>query len=118
MTPVTKAQWIEALRSDKYTQGQGNLIDCDNKMCCLGVLCDLSGITGVPGSGYDFFELIGPQYINSLPPWAVSKRIVSDLNLNNGLTADSNDSLKTILATLNDGGWSFDDIADYLESLP
>lgn len=33
-------QWIEALRSGEYKQGQGTLY-CHNRFCCLGVLCNL-----------------------------------------------------------------------------
>lgn len=44
MKPEVKAQWIEALRSGKYEQGIGRLKDYDGKYCCLGVLCDLSGL--------------------------------------------------------------------------
>lgn len=38
-------QWIKALRSGKYKQGEGTLKQYDSKgqaqHCCLGVLCDL-----------------------------------------------------------------------------
>jgi len=35
-------QWVEALRSGKYTQGRKALRNIDNTYCCLGVLCDIS----------------------------------------------------------------------------
>jgi len=35
-------EWIEALRSGKYTQGQGCLRSIDDRFCCLGVLCDIT----------------------------------------------------------------------------
>lgn len=38
-----KKQWIEALRSGKYTQGQEYLFR-DGKHCCLGVLGEVCGI--------------------------------------------------------------------------
>lgn len=34
-------QWVEALYSEDYTQGQYALRRRDNTFCCLGVLCDL-----------------------------------------------------------------------------
>jgi hypothetical protein len=37
-------QWCEALRSGKYKQGKGAL-KRDGSFCCLGVLCDISGIS-------------------------------------------------------------------------
>lgn len=42
---AVKAQWLEALRSGNYKQGQGalrrELPDGNKEYCCLGVLCDL-----------------------------------------------------------------------------
>jgi len=35
-------EWIEALRSGKYTQGQSCLRSRGDKFCCLGVLCDIT----------------------------------------------------------------------------
>ena len=35
-------EWVKALRSGKYTQGQDCLRGKDDKFCCLGVLCDLT----------------------------------------------------------------------------
>lgn len=38
-----KAKWIDALRSGKYEQGRGALLN-DGKYCCLGVLCEVVGL--------------------------------------------------------------------------
>jgi hypothetical protein len=35
-----KEQWIEALRSGEYQQGQ-KFLHANDRYCCLGVLCDL-----------------------------------------------------------------------------
>lgn len=43
MTKELKQKWIDALRSEKYVQGQGCLRSVKNKYCCLGVLCDVFG---------------------------------------------------------------------------
>jgi hypothetical protein len=40
MNPEVKKKWLEALRSEEYTQGRGCLRRYDN-YCCLGVLCDV-----------------------------------------------------------------------------
>lgn len=40
MKRAIKKQWVEALRSGKYKQGEGALCQ-DAKFCCLGVLVDL-----------------------------------------------------------------------------
>lgn len=47
MDPNIKAQWVAALRSDEYTQGDGYLKTLDGNYCCLGVLCDLAVKQGV-----------------------------------------------------------------------
>lgn len=44
MKPEVKEAWIKALRSGKYKQGQRRLRTNDGKFCCLGVLCDISGL--------------------------------------------------------------------------
>jgi hypothetical protein len=36
-----KQQWLDALRSGDYKQGQGSLRPTPDTYCCLGVLCDL-----------------------------------------------------------------------------
>jgi len=44
MKKIVKQKWLEALRSGKYRQTNGNLCVEGNKRkkyCCLGVLCDL-----------------------------------------------------------------------------
>ena len=41
MNKELKAKWIEALRSNKYTQCQGRLRTKDNRFCALGVLADV-----------------------------------------------------------------------------
>ena len=40
MNARVKRKWIAALRSGKYEQGQGWLMNGE-KYCCLGVLCDV-----------------------------------------------------------------------------
>lgn len=36
--------WADALESGKYKQGRGQLRGNNDDYCCLGVLCDLSGL--------------------------------------------------------------------------
>lgn len=38
MNKEAKQLWIDALRSGKYKQGKGCLMDTNNAYCCLGVL--------------------------------------------------------------------------------
>lgn len=37
-------KWAEALESGKYKQGMYSLKTSSNYFCCLGVLCDISGL--------------------------------------------------------------------------
>lgn len=41
----TKRRWVSALRSGKYAQGDSELYNPgDKSFCCLGVLCNISGV--------------------------------------------------------------------------
>ena len=44
LNPEIKKKWLTALKSGNYKQGTGKLRRRDNSFCCLGVLCDISGI--------------------------------------------------------------------------
>jgi hypothetical protein len=44
INPEEKTLWIEALLSGKYEQGQFMLQTPDGKFCCLGVYCDLKEV--------------------------------------------------------------------------
>ena len=52
MNPEWKAKWLVALRSGKYKQGNGILLDDEGGYCCLGVL---QSIVGAPCKG-DFLD--------------------------------------------------------------
>lgn len=41
MNSEAKELWLEGLRSDRYKQGKGCLLDSEGKFCCLGVLTDV-----------------------------------------------------------------------------
>lgn len=43
MNPTMKMKWVEALRSGRYLQGTDHLRDAQDRYCCLGVYCDISG---------------------------------------------------------------------------
>lgn len=60
MDPELKARWVEALRSNTYEQGHGQLCHINSRddrrtYCCLGVLADVMGRlrTGSDG-GYGY----------------------------------------------------------------
>lgn len=115
LTTQQKARrmWVKALRSGKYTQGQGQLKTTD-EYCCLGVLCDLAVKHGIirsfnPGDpDLDHY----PEVMN----WVGLTGPMGDFTKRNGRTDD--------LASLNDGTLphtrktSFKKIADVIESEP
>lgn len=126
MNPDVKAKWIERLRSGLYPQTKGNLQDQDG-FCCLGVLCDLSGLG---------------QWTEPEPDFARKRHYVVPNDKNGDLLAskvlprpvkawagleDENPSVRCdypspgsrgwlgSLAILNDGGLTFAQIADVIE---
>lgn len=105
MNPSIKQIWLNALRSGKYEQGQGSLNE-DGKFCCLGVLTDLY----IRETNQEWEE----QYDNSfsfedsscfLPPSVQKWARLDDSPRVNGRS----------LAVLNDGGASFEELADLIE---
>lgn len=95
-------QWAEALRSGKYEQGQAQLRRADF-YCCLGVLCDISGIgEWNTADGYNIGE------------FGYSFNIPSEIRSWSGLS----DSGGMILAGINDNKrdrTKFPEIADYID---
>ena len=102
--------WVEALRSGKYAQGKDYLC-LDNRLCCLGVLCEVAKESGLPVTvfekdgerSYDQESLYLPD---SVQAWV-------------GLTSKQGliKSRPTVggLANANDSGWQFAEIADLIE---
>lgn len=99
-----KKQWIKALRSGEYKQGQHRLRSSKDEFCCLGVLCDI-------GLNTDWVETSGDN-----GNWGIRCRetfgIPSDLDLHAlGLPSQA----AWDLACLNDVGCPFSEIADWIE---
>jgi hypothetical protein len=121
MNPEIKAQWVAALRSGDYQQGDEYLRRGD-EFCCLGVLCDLAIKDGVPvslDSGKAYDETVYVMYedaVGELPDvvarWAgliePTGEAISDP------TVDDHGNPRRISA-LNDGGRTFPRIADLIE---
>lgn len=139
LKPEVKDLWITALRSGRYAQGRGKL-STPTGYCCLGLLCELAIEEGVDlkkevetVSYYDFtagrdVQDVVVQYdgsLNYLPVsvirWAFAatpedlhEAEVWGTNDNPKVKDPASDSRVT-LAELNDGGFTFDDIADLIE---
>lgn len=112
----TNAQkWVEALRSGEYTQTRGQLKDY-SRFCCLGVACDL--FMKETGRGYwngdIFYAEDGGEYEASLlmPP------IMHWLGLEDRSGGYVSNSAPRSLASQNDDGKSFSEIADIIEAEP
>lgn len=108
MDPHVKEVWLNALRSGEYTQIRGNLHNEGGGFCCLGVLCDLSLAatwTSNPDVVRIGLEPCASRYSDCicLPP-----RLVYEWA---GLDPDAAGAL----ANLNDNGWTFDHLADWIE---
>jgi hypothetical protein len=121
--------WVQALRSGKYSQVKARLHKPGEGFCCLGVLCELSGQG--KWSGPVVFD--ASQYVtqndrseqvlpNEVASWA-GVHDVTPFALIHGhpVTRDRQDSYgdhgpdAVHLASLNDQGYTFAQIADVIE---
>lgn len=121
MNPEVKAKWIEALRSGRYKQGK-NMLRSGDKLCCLGVLCEIAVQDGViaPPSLYDPTEgryAYGPYAATEALPESVWRWA----GLQEGVPSWPYDRHREDYGRVgmpsddNDNGMSFTDIADKIE---
>ena len=104
--------WVEALESEKFKQGVGQLRD-DDKYCCLGVACNVLKIKAVePDDGYNEYTYDGEE--DSLPEKAVSR--MGLLTVNGDIEVDELHDGHN-LANLNDGGATFKQIAKFIRDV-
>jgi hypothetical protein len=109
MNPQIKQKWVSALRSGEYQQTQRYLHKEDG-FCCLGVLCDLYikennvewELLDV-STHYEF-----QSYEKELPLSVIDWAGVEDAN-------PYIIGVGTSLASLNDTGSTFNEIADVIE---
>ena len=101
--------WIDALRSGDYEQTRNNLQD-ENGFCCLGVACLLAEKHAGIHLQRDEEGFIKGKTLKEQRP------VAGWLGLNGfiGGYADGNGWL----ASDNDGGMSFEELADIIESEP
>jgi len=108
-----KQRWIAALRSGDYAQGKGYLAT-GHKFCCLGVLCELA-VADVIINKYDDISNIrwyGNNYDEECTtlPAAVQRWA--------GLDSDDPyiETEENTLAAINDAGYTFEQIANLIDS--
>jgi hypothetical protein len=98
MKKVIRDKWVKALRSGKFKQGDGQLMQDhgpdDQRYCCLGVLCKITGNANNRDMCQGF-----PKDDGKTEDFC-------------GLTA----VLQSRLAEMNDEGKTFDEIANYIET--
>jgi len=92
---------ISALRSGKYQQTRGHLRDSKG-YCCLGVLCDISGIS--EWKELDTYEGDCKYLPRSVMEWSGMSSFWGSIPESDGL------------ANKNDKGESFNGIADIIET--
>ena len=114
-----KRRWVDALRSGEYAQGQERL-RVNDEFCCLGVLCDLAAKDGVVRVEDEIVD--GEE--RRIYYYGDGKELLSDLFLPAsvriwaGLDDDNPRVLSddaSSLASLNDSGYSFLDIAEIIQ---
>jgi len=115
MNQEVKKQWIAALRSGDYRQGQNALRGFDNTYCCLGVLCELAVQAKVigPGSPCRFDDCYAYDGSSTYLPDPVIEWAGLDTR-NPKVTIP--DSTSTTLAEANDTMRSFEQVADLIEA--
>lgn len=116
MTNEQKQEWIAALRSGGYEQTTECLKDSTG-YCCLGVLCDISGLGEWEGNLYIGADVDLPQSVQreyDLYPdgWHFPKTTVEKYT-SIDLGSEPRDGYS--LAALNDAGMTFGEIANMLE---
>lgn len=101
MKQELKQPWIDALRSGNYKQGKYCLVNNKNSTyCCLGVLCTLNNYKDLMAEDHELtFNFIDVM-------------ANSEFYDRTGLSCSSTSKL----ADMNDGGRSFNEIADYIEA--
>lgn len=105
-------KWVQALRSKLYEQGQGQLKDGDG-FCCLGVSCAL--YMKEKGGKWEIGKDGNYLFINEC--YVLPKDVRDWLSLKSDSGSYYIQEVKT-LTGLNDGGRTFDEIADIIESEP
>ncbi len=130
MRQEVKEKWLAALRSGNYTQAQGRLRVGDS-FCCLGVLCDLAIADGVAirwgeevAWGEGIVPIVPREYpegedllnLSVLPDIVIEWAGLPEYTGNPDLRYEYQDENRVALAVLNDNGFTFEQIADLIET--
>ena len=118
-------KWAEALRSGDYTQGKNYLkrtVEGKTSHCCLGVLCEIyyesNKEENIEESLMWIGELSDKDSIHTFDgsTGALSKKVRNWAGIGSDIGYVKSDLLsKAYLTEMNDGEYSFNDIADFIE---
>lgn len=117
-----KTDWLIHLRAGQIKQTQGVLANWQG-MCCLGVACvvhDAKTFKKMPGAGKGFITRHGAVHMpnpGDVPDevLAVLKQSVHDVSPRDINDDEGTGYVQSFLSGKNDGGWSFSQIADWIE---
>lgn len=112
MISEVKTKWVESLRSGSYTQGENKLFDGKN-YCCLGVLCDLYSKEKWDYRHSDIEEK-DQWYFNDQSE-VLSDDVANWAGLDSNNPTVLNESSRVPLAELNDSGYTFQELSNYIE---
>jgi hypothetical protein len=125
MNPEVKAKWLEALRSGEYKQTRHTLRSCTDGFCCLGVLSDIyrKEVGGSWQLGHDgddtVYSIVNKNQDDcatvELPDCIKHWAEVDACNPQVHLKKEDDSFGFVSLATLNDEGKTFNEIADLIE---
>lgn len=122
MNEALKNQWVANLRSGKFSQGHSALATVDDKFCCLGVFCEIAPEVDReehPNGGDVIFKYKGSVDLFYLPTALADEYFEGLTNppieLWGDLKFSDNGSQSVTLAQLNDGGFTFKQIADVID---
>lgn len=115
MNAKTRDKWVKALRSGKYEQMQASLgfrpaKNRPARYCCLGVLASLE--SKKLGAGWD---VVGSKGEALSVPTQNNLSFTGHLPITACQLLALDDMVMRELATANDSGQSFDEIADLIE---
>lgn len=124
MNPRVKALWVAELRSGRHDQDTGQLDNGQGGKCCLGVLCAVAvaeGVIPAPRVEHDWGPIVvyggAPGSTMYLPDevreWAGLRQ--SDPVLRRDYTTDHTYYREQTASAVNDGGSTFETIAELIE---
>lgn len=106
-------EWVAALRSGKYKQGQRYLRSCNDTYCCLGVLLDIERVQWEPSNQSNAYYAMD-RHGKSLELYFGNSGVSTEGDISPCAVYDG--AIKRdFLTNMNDAGLPFHDIATVLE---